>query len=167
MVSQPPEITGFSRILSGSSDPTTHLLTAFLVVAGTLWLLARLVQSTIRASKLPPGPRGLPLVGDVLHIADQEWIASPQRRDDYGENSWSSMPRKKKYELIHRSGDMMYINALGKGTLIINSQRVAVDLLEKRSKIYSDRPRFISAGEFLTKNMAFGFTPYGYLCAIY
>jgi hypothetical protein len=38
------------------------------------------------------------------------------------------------------SGEMMYVSALGQGVLVINSQRVAVDLLEKRSNIYSDRP---------------------------
>lgn len=60
----------------------------------------------------------------------------------------------------------MYISALGKGTLMINSQRGAVDFLEKRSNIYSDSPRFISAGDFLTKNLSFGHTPYGDLYAI-
>ncbi|KAH9165236.1 cytochrome P450 [Lactarius sanguifluus] len=136
MVIQPPDVTGFTWILGGSSHPTT-LLAAFLV--GTLWLIPRLAQSSFR--KLPPGPRGLPLIGDILHIADQEWLASPKRRDDYGE--------------------MMYISALGKGMLIINSQRVAIDLLEKRSTIYSDRPHYISMGDYLTKNLTFTLTPYG------
>ena len=79
-----PEISGFTTwILGGGKDTTTHLVT-FLLVAGTLWLIARLgAQSSSRS--LPPGPRGLPLIGDVLHIADQEWLASPQRRDDYGD----------------------------------------------------------------------------------
>ncbi len=60
----------------------------------------------------------------------------------------------------------MYVSALGKGVLIINSQRVAIDLLEKRSNIYSDRPRYISAGDYLTQNMMFSFMPYGDLYAI-
>ena len=62
---------------------------------------------------------------------------------------------------MHRSGDAMYISALGKGMLVINSQRVAVDLLEKRSNIYSDRPRYISGGDFATKNMSFSLSSYG------
>ena len=41
----------------------------------------------------------------------------------------------------------MYINALGNGVLILNSQRVAVDLLEKRANLYPNRPHYISAGE--------------------
>ncbi|KAI9452369.1 cytochrome P450 [Lactarius psammicola] len=134
-----PDITGFTWKLGGISDRTTYSLAAFLLVGGTLWLIARLAQSSAR--KLPPGPRGLPLIGDVIHIADQEWLASPQRRDDYGE--------------------MMYISALGKGILIINSQRVAIDLLEKRSNNCSSRPRYISAGDFMTKNLSLTLSPYG------
>ena len=85
MVIQLPEIAGFTTWIlgGGGKDSTTHLLAIFLLVVGTLWLIARLAQSSSRS--LPPGPRGLPLIGDVLHIADQEWLASPQRREDYGD----------------------------------------------------------------------------------
>ena len=83
MVVQLPEMAGLTWILSGGNDPTAHLLTTFLIVAGTLWLIARLARTS--PHRLPPGPRGLPLIGDVLHIADQEWLASPQRKDEYGD----------------------------------------------------------------------------------
>ncbi|KAF8258901.1 cytochrome P450 [Lactarius quietus] len=126
-------------MLGVRSDHSTTLLIAAPLVAFILWLIARLSQRTFRS--LPPGPKGLPIVGDVLHIIDHDWLASPQRKDEYGE--------------------MMYVTALGRGVLIINSQRVAVDLLEKRSNIYSDRPTFISAGEILTRNMDLAMTPYG------
>jgi hypothetical protein len=61
------------------------------------------------------------------------------------------------------SGEMMYLSALGQGVLVINSQRVAVDLLEKRSNIYSDRLHYISAGDFSTRNMLLSIAPYGNL----
>ncbi|KAH9168011.1 cytochrome P450 [Lactarius sanguifluus] len=138
MATQFPEIIGFTWILGDSSDRTPRLLAAFLLIAG-IGLIARLTQSYIR--NLPPGPRGLPLIGDVIHVANPEWLASPKRKDEYGE--------------------MMYINALGTGMLIVNSQRVAVDLLEKRSIIYSSRPHYISVGDFMTNNLAFGILPYG------
>lgn len=60
----------------------------------------------------------------------------------------------------------MYVRALGRGVLVINSQRVAVDLLEKRSNIYSDRPNFISAGDILTRNLDLAMTPFGDLYAM-
>jgi hypothetical protein len=151
MVIQLPEIACFTGILGGRNDPKTHLfLATFLLVAGTLWLIARLTQNSSRS--LPPGPKGLPLIGDVLHIADQGWLASPQRRDDYGEVPYLQCLIKYAHTC---PGEMMYISALGKGVLMINSQRVAVNLLEKRSSISSDRPHYISAGDFMTKNLSF------------
>ena len=83
MVVHLPKVAGFTWIFSSGHDPTTHLLTTFFLVAGTLWLIARFARHSTRS--LPPGPRGLPLLGDVLHIADQEWLASPQRKDEYGD----------------------------------------------------------------------------------
>ncbi|KAF8258897.1 cytochrome P450 [Lactarius quietus] len=57
--------------------------------------------------------------------------------------------------------EMMYVSALGQGVLVINSQRVAIDLLEKRSTIYSSRPNYISTGEIMTRNLNLTITPYG------
>ncbi|KAH9163975.1 cytochrome P450, partial [Lactarius sanguifluus] len=90
---------------------------------------------------LPPGPKGLPLIGNILCATDNNWLASPRRKDDYG--------------------DLMYLTVFGQGILVVNSQCVAVDLLEKRSNIYSDRPQSISLNEFLTESLLFVFTGYG------
>ena len=67
---------------------------------------------------------------------------------------------------MHKSGEMMYISALGNGFLVLNSQRVAADLLDKRSNIYSGRPRYISANEYLTENLSIVLSPYSDLYAI-
>jgi cytochrome P450 len=133
------EMPGFTWILGRSSDQTTYLLAVTALAGFVLWLITRLVQRAFRS--LPPGPKGLPLIGDVVHIQDPDWLTSPQRVAEYGE--------------------MMYINALGNGVLILNSQRVAVDLLEKRANIYSDRPHYISCGEFLTQNLTLSFALFG------
>lgn len=42
-----------------------------------------------------------------------------------------------------RAGDLIYTRLLGKDVLIINSEKVAKDLLENRSTNYSDRPYLI------------------------
>ncbi|KAH8981861.1 cytochrome P450 [Lactarius akahatsu] len=66
--------------------------------------------------------------------------------------------------IVFLSGEMMYVSALGQGILIINSARVAIDLLEKRSSIYSNRPHYISASDFSTKNLLLSLASYGDLC---
>ena len=38
----------------------------------------------------------------------------------------------------------MYLTLGGQGILVINTLRVAADLLDRRSHIYGDRPRMIS-----------------------
>ena len=84
--------------------------------------------------KLPPGPRRLPLIGN-LHQApkDQDWLTYQQ---------WF-----KKYGPIIR---VQY----GKDILIlISDPEIARDLLDKRGNIYSDRPRMVMAGENLTKGL--------------
>ena len=84
MIVQPPlETSVFTLIREVSSDRMTHLLFATPLVGLVLWLIARLAQRAFR--NLPPGPKGLPLIGDVLHAADHSWLSSPQRRDDYGD----------------------------------------------------------------------------------
>jgi hypothetical protein len=40
----------------------------------------------------------------------------------------------------HQPGDIIYINAAGQPVVIINSPKVAVDLLDWRAATYSDRP---------------------------
>lgn len=39
------------------------------------------------------------------------------------------------------AGDLLYIEILGQKILVINSEKVAEDLLDKRSQNYSDRPQ--------------------------
>lgn len=44
-------------------------------------------------------------------------------------------------------GDVTYVHAFNKHALIINSYEAAVDLLEKRSAIYSSRPPSVMVHE--------------------
>ncbi|KAH9039752.1 hypothetical protein EDB84DRAFT_1477465 [Lactarius hengduanensis] len=81
VTTQLPEIIGDGD----GSGRTTRLLATFLLLAG-IGLITRLAKSYIR--NLPPGPRGLPLIGDVIHIVDPEWLASPKRKDEYGDTPY-------------------------------------------------------------------------------
>ena len=43
----------------------------------------------------------------------------------------------------------MYLDGAGQPMIVCNSLKSAFELLERRSANYSDRPRFIMAGEIL------------------
>ncbi|KAG2086383.1 uncharacterized protein F5147DRAFT_545944, partial [Suillus discolor] len=70
---------------------------------------------------LPPGPVPLPLLGSVLSIdACQPWLTYTK---------WSAM-----------YGDLVFVRSLDEEMVVINSQHITEALLDKRSRIYSDRP---------------------------
>ncbi|KAI0260782.1 cytochrome P450 [Gloeopeniophorella convolvens] len=112
------------------------LLMSLLVVHFT-----RYVRSPWR--KLPPGPPGFLILGNIKQLNDKRWLTSHECKATYG--------------------DVVYLSALGRSIVILNSQKAAADLLGRRAKIYSDRPRFIVASEILTGGMEVSFLQYGML----
>jgi len=58
-------------------------------------------------------------------------------------------------------GDVTYINVLGQETIILNSHKAAVDLLDKRSATYSDRPVLMMGGEIVGWSRSLVLTRYG------
>ncbi|KAH9165024.1 cytochrome P450 [Lactarius sanguifluus] len=126
-----------SSVLGGGYGEPVRLAAATTLVSLSLWLLTRLIKNASR--KLPPGPKGLPLIGDIRHATDHGWLSSPERKNDYGE--------------------MMYVSVLGQGLLVLNSRRVAVDLLEKRSNMYSDRPHNIVLCDYMSEGLSLASTP--------
>ena len=49
--------------------------------------------------------------------------------------------------LTCRPGDVVHLEIFGKHMIILNTFEAAQDLMEKRSAIYSDRPRFVMLAE--------------------
>ncbi|KAI8996327.1 cytochrome P450 [Trametes punicea] len=109
-----------------------------LVVALACVLFAAVHTSrNTRKAPLPPGPRGLPLVGNAFDIPmEQSWIAYRDMSNTYG--------------------DVVALHAVGQTLVVLSSVAAAVDLLEKRSAIYSDRQASVLA-EMIgwTWNLAF------------
>jgi hypothetical protein len=52
-------------------------------------------------------------------------------------------------------GDLIYLNAAGQPIIILNSRKVTGDLLDRRARIYSDRPHNIVVGEIMTDGFLF------------
>ncbi|EIW82685.1 cytochrome P450 [Coniophora puteana RWD-64-598 SS2] len=91
--------------------------------------------------KNPPGPKGIPVLGSVLSLMH-------------------SRPWETFAEWGTRYGDLVFCSLAGKPVLIINSERVARELLDKRSHIYSDRPQ-LSHYEYSGIGASTSSLPYG------
>ncbi|KAF8546952.1 cytochrome P450 [Imleria badia] len=91
--------------------------------------------------KLPPGPKGLPILGNILQFTSG--------------NQWTTFT-----SLRRTFGDIIYLNAAGNHMVVISSPRIAADLLDRRASIYSDRPRNIVASDIMTRGLLVVFTRY-------
>ena len=73
---------------------------------------------------LPPGPKGLPIVGNLREASAKRdepvWVTY---------TNWSRI-----------YGDIFHLKVFGTRTIVLNSYKAAMELLEKRSNNYSDRP---------------------------
>ena len=55
----------------------------------------------------------------------------------------------------------MYLDVLGKPTIIFNSLKSAHDVLERRASNSPGRPRLIMANEILNRGLGIGFIDHG------
>ncbi|KAJ4499312.1 cytochrome P450 [Lentinula lateritia] len=117
-----------------------HYILWALVAALLLFLVRRSLKNQNRRN-LPPGPRGWPIVGNLPQVA--------------GEGQIWRLLTKWKYEY----GPVTYLNLCGQDIIVINSRPAALEILERRSAMYSDRPRFI-VSEYLGSELAMPFTRY-------
>ncbi|KAG6836285.1 hypothetical protein H0H93_009476 [Arthromyces matolae] len=88
---------------------------------------------------LPPGPPTDPIIGHLRKVQLDDMTL---------------------YELSKTYGDVIYLEMLGQPVVVLNSTEAAVELLERRSANYSDRPRF-HIYEIMAWNHTLTFTGYG------
>jgi cytochrome P450 len=117
---------------------------AGLVIATILVLL---IQDLLRWRRMPRGPIPLPFIGNKLSLPkSRPWIQFQE---------WS-----KTY------GPIFTIWIGRRPTLVISDPIVAAELLEKRSTIYSSRPRMVALGEIYWDNASILVQPYGKLWSV-
>lgn len=109
----------------------------------TLLLLKILHEYFIRDRNIPPGPRRLPLIGN-LHQAPK-----PGQLPWHVYASWAT-----KY------GPISSVQLGGNTFILLANEETAHDLLNKRGALYSDRPRLVMANECMEKGMHIMFRDY-------
>ncbi|TFK27949.1 cytochrome P450 78A3p [Coprinopsis marcescibilis] len=115
-----------------------------LAVAIGLHIVLRAWRSTWSQLRRPPGPRGLPIVGNFFDIPS--------------ERHWEGY-----HELANKYGDIVYLESFGQSIMVLSTVQRTKELLEKRARIYSDKPRSPMAFDLMNYGDFMGLMPYGTL----
>jgi len=118
---------------------TAALLAIFAILAAAYVL--RLRRSSSRLP-LPPGPRGLPLIGNLRQIPSV--------------NPWRTL---RAWHLAY--GPIITVRYGPNPTIVLGSYAVTRELLEKRGSIYSSRPRMVVVGDHVYGGRLTSLLPYG------
>lgn len=133
---------------------TTHVGLA-VVLGLAVILVVRYSKSPWR--RVPPGPRGLPLIGNALDLQDKDWLFRGDCKQKYSAFSLCLFLPTSCSRAHYVPDDVMYLTALGQPILVLNSLKAVAELLDTRTSIYSGRPRMIMAQEIMSGNLAFAF----------
>ncbi|PCD19046.1 hypothetical protein FGRA07_05851 [Fusarium graminearum] len=114
----------------------------FSALAFTTYLIFKYLQQRSK-EPLPPGPKGLPLLGNVLDLPPPgtiEWIHWQKHKEKYGPIS--------------------SVSVLGQLFVILHDKQTIMDLLETRSLKSASRPKLIFAGDVVGYDSIMGMMPY-------
>ncbi|WCJ37090.1 cytochrome P450 family 71 subfamily B polypeptide 34 [Euphorbia peplus] len=110
-----------------------------------LLLLLKLIKNLIGRKKScnpPPGPQGLPLIGNILQLAGQE-------------------PHRRLTELAKTYGPIMHIQLGQVRVAVISSAETAKQVLKIQESYFLGRPSLLAADVMLYNRTDISFAPYG------
>ncbi|KAJ7639248.1 cytochrome P450 [Roridomyces roridus] len=108
-------------------------------LAAAFWF-ARVKKKSI--APFPPGPKGTFLLGNALDLPPSKpWITFAEWATTYG--------------------PIVHLSVFGKHIIVLNDLKYATDMLDKKSRIYSNRPRLVMGGELVGYDQSPGLIQFG------
>lgn len=109
--------------------------------------------------KMPPSPRRLTILGNVIELRDKSWLLSKDCKERFGELDRLYTQVDTEFS-TETAGEIMYLDGAGQPVVVCNSLKSAFEIFERRSVNYSDRPRFVMAQEILSGGLLFSLMNY-------
>ncbi|KLO04415.1 cytochrome P450 [Schizopora paradoxa] len=108
-----------------------------------LFIFKHFLNKRTRPSTLPPGPKRLPFIGNLLDLprGDLDWI------------HWA---RHK-----HLYGPISSVTVFGQQIVVLNDMDLVTELLDRKSSVFSDRPTMVFSGQMCGWDRALGMMHYG------
>ncbi|KAK4712079.1 hypothetical protein R3W88_006592 [Solanum pinnatisectum] len=115
------------------------MLIAFLLFVA---IALKLCKKSKIQYKLPPGPRKLPLIGNLHQCS-------------------SSLPHHTFKNLSNKYGPMMHLQLGEVSAVVVSSPQVAKEVLKTRDLIFANRPQLLSVQILSNNSPTLSFSPYG------
>ncbi|OCB91350.1 cytochrome P450 oxidoreductase [Sanghuangporus baumii] len=123
-----PSVPPSSASSSSTMSPALYIADAFLAAFGILLLRRLICRLTRPPTVLPPCPPQKPLIGNLFDFpTGRSWLG------------WAAHVKK--------FGALSRLSVFGTNIVVLHDPQAAAALFEKRSAVFSDRPRMVFGGE--------------------